>query len=101
MPNDDYILRRDAKQALIEVPAELDAEAVQRCIEALNKVPAANVEPVIHAYWTYDKKSYILNCSHCGAVAPYNIEADRIFYWPELKYCYKCGAKMDEEENND
>jgi hypothetical protein len=45
MANNDYILRIDAKKALTALSAELDAETVQRCIEAMNIPKAADVEP--------------------------------------------------------
>jgi len=45
MPNNDYILRSDAKKALTSLPADLDAETVQRCIEAMNNPKAVDVEP--------------------------------------------------------
>lgn len=39
----EYIERKAAQQAPIELPADLDAEAVQRCIETVHNFPAANV----------------------------------------------------------
>lgn len=43
--NGEYIKRIDAKRALTALPADLDAETVQRCIEAMNNPKAADVEP--------------------------------------------------------
>ena len=43
--NSEYIKRGDAKRALSALPADLDAETVQRCIEAINNPKAADVEP--------------------------------------------------------
>ena len=43
--NSEYIMRIDAKKALTALPADLDAETVQRCIEAMNNPKAADVEP--------------------------------------------------------
>lgn len=42
--NSEYIMRIDAKKALTALPADLDAETVQRCIEAMNNPKAADVE---------------------------------------------------------
>lgn len=63
MPNNDYILRSDAKKALTALPADLDAETVQRCIEAMNNPKAADVEPVVR-------------CENCQFFE--NVE-----YWPD------------------
>lgn len=43
--NGEYIKRIDAKRALTALSADLDAETVQRCIEAMNNLKAADVEP--------------------------------------------------------
>lgn len=43
--NGEYIKRIDAKRALTALSADLDAETVQRCIEAMNNPKAADVEP--------------------------------------------------------
>lgn len=43
--NGEYIKRIDAKRALTALSADLDAETVQRCIEAMNSLKAADVEP--------------------------------------------------------
>jgi len=43
--NSEYIKRIDAKRALMALPADLDAETVQRCVEAMNNPKAADVEP--------------------------------------------------------
>ena len=46
--NHNYIRVIDAKRELIALPADLDAETVQRCIEAMNRVPAAVYTGMIH-----------------------------------------------------
>ena len=46
--NGEYIKRIDAKRAFTALSADLDVETVQRCIEAMNNLPAADVEPVVH-----------------------------------------------------
>lgn len=43
--NGEYIKRIDAKRALTALSADLDAETVQRCVEAMNIPKAADVEP--------------------------------------------------------
>lgn len=59
-------------------------------IDELSDIPAADVAPVVHARWT---GSYNSHCSHCG-------EFDVSAYIKEYpNYCPHCGAKMDEDEN--
>ncbi len=62
---------------------------------ALQSIPAADVEPVVHAYWTERKVpyggvfDYSFKCSCCHRETPnraYVIAPD---------YCPNCGAKMD------
>lgn len=94
MANNDYIKRITAKQTLVELSAELDAETVQRCIEALNKViPAdvADVAKVRHGEWI--TRSWGNKCSICGAGVMGIAEG--------YNYCPNCGAKMDGKENNE
>lgn len=47
MDNQQSIRRLDAKQALLDLPAELDALTVQRCIEAIGMVPEAKRTPIV------------------------------------------------------
>lgn len=67
----------------------LYGDTAQDCIDS---IPAADVQPVVHAHWIY--KDYILDdiyghwegtCSNCG-------QRKRVD-----NYCPFCGAKMDEE----
>jgi len=43
----EYIEKQAAKYAIRDLPVELDALAVQRAIEAVGRVPAADVAPVV------------------------------------------------------
>lgn len=58
-------------------------------VSSIENAPAVDVAPIIHAKWKYGK------CTHCGAEIPtenkhYLIESNK------CKYCYSCGAIMDE-----
>ena len=60
---------------------------VKACVE---RIPAADVVEVIHAYWIDENPQDLLDvrmrCSNCRTIhAPYA-------YW---HYCPNCGAKMD------
>lgn len=97
--NSEYIKRIDAKRALTALPPDLDAETVQRCVEAINNPKAADVEPKRKmGRWIAKKKNltegaaYMIPltiryfvCSLCGR------EEDNA-----EPYC-NCGAKMDAE----
>lgn len=106
--NGEYIKRIDAKRALTALSADLDAETVQRCIEAMNNLKAADVEPVRHGRWVNDSDN-IPHCSECEAIALQRHKlylSERIFEVPFVlsKRCPECGAKMDAEppkENDD
>lgn len=96
--NSEYIKRIDAKKALMALPADLDAETVQRCIEAMNNPKAADVEPVKHGRWEYDS-DHIPHCSECGTIALQRHKLyleEKIYDVPFMlsKRCSECGAKM-------
>ena len=58
-------------------------------IEDVDAIPAADVAPVRHGQWIYDKKVQRPYCSVCKGY----------FYGATnspMSYCPNCGAKMDE-----
>lgn len=73
--------------AVQEETADTDTFITVRRI--LNKLPTADVAPVIHAEWEYMGFG-AYRCSNCKKWI--DLETDVI-----SKYCPKCGAKMDEE----
>ena len=68
-------------------------------IYMIEDMPAADVAPVIHAHWVSASKKQGVNigmkCSLCGARIK-NSE----FFNGNHNYCHKCGAQMDEKEND-
>ena len=58
--------------------------------EDIDKIPTADVAPVVHGHWIYlGKKSIWKNkCSLCSFET----------IQPHYRFCPKCGANMDEEE---
>ena len=88
--NGEYIKRIDAKRALTALPPDLDAETVQRCIEAMNSPKAADVEPVVRcrdckfASMTYDGE-----CKYCACFASKDEygELDPELYLPGDFFC--------------
>ena len=64
-----------------------DIEMMKKMVE---KLPAADVAPVVHGRWVNG-----CQCSVCGdRHGPYNSR-----HRPYYNYCPNCGAKMDEEVN--
>lgn len=64
------------------------ADAYNDLAEDFYSIPAADVAPVVHARWIYDKKAQRPYCSVCK----------RHFYGATnspMSYCPNCGAKMD------
>ena len=58
-------------------------------IEDVDTIPAADVAPVRHGRWIYDKKAQRSYCSVCKGY----------FYGATnspMSYCPNCGTKMDE-----
>lgn len=55
-------------------------------VQDLEKIPAADVAPVVHGEWDEGK------CTACGWDGPYRQVCE------ETPYCPNCGAKMNKEE---
>lgn len=59
--------------------------------DVLEKAPAADVAPVVHAEWDEDVYPFCNVCKECGVV----IDRTCIKYNSgKLNYCTNCGAKM-------
>lgn len=69
-----------------------------RFLRLIEKTPAADVEPVIHAHWIVDDEYLV--CSHCGesyraAETRWEVEF-QLKHGDANKRCHGCGAHMDE-----
>lgn len=85
------ILRAKANMAvLIDV-----APYFEKAAQMLEKLPAADVAPVVHAHWGHLGGDEWL-CTACGFVITTEGSWDK----PTKKYCEDCGAKMDGGEND-
>lgn len=81
------IFRAKANMAVLSDAAPYFEKAAQM----LEKLPAADVAPVVHGRWMYEKTEggfHIWRCSRCGRGMNDNPEGIDL-------YCYHCGAKMD------
>ena len=85
------------RQALLDaIPPTKEDKQISLCgavadfISLVCDVPAADVVPVVHAYWKRvdkDDGGHDTVCSHCSTP---------IVTYLETPYCHNCGAKMDE-----
>ena len=101
MPTDDYIKRSDAlgelyRNASAKDPMPVIAYRVDLC-ERIEKIPAADVEPVRHGRWIPHPGHHDFDlCSVCRTGTRRRIYEDG----GEIEYNYKicpwCGAKLEE-----
>lgn len=77
-------------------------EAVQNCsagiIDVCNialSTPSADVAPVKHGHWIYDKDA---ECVYCSSCLQFNANEYTNKFSIRSKFCSRCGARMDEEE---
>ena len=90
---DEYIKREAAIKAIEKADYTLIANDADSCKadylrEIIESVPAADVVPVVHGQWIYDKKAQRPYCSVCKGY----------FYGATnspMSYCPNCGTKMD------
>lgn len=97
---DEYIERRTGVSILrakANMAVLMDAAPYfEKAAQILEKLPAADVVPVVHARWIHSRyedcseQFELVKCSQC------NHEAYAIaFYVRGGNYCPNCGAKMD------
>lgn len=97
----ELIPKGDVMQILQKAYTEGRIQAKDGCASVLDDIgalKAADVQPVIHAYWIELPKALNTNenpcrCSNCGHVLSF------MNYYPKSKYCPNCGARMDGEQN--
>ena len=87
----DYINREMAADSIV---IECDGVTLEQARQALKDCPSADVEPVRHGRWIKISPAGIYECSECGQIV---ITKDIDAY----KRCHNCGARMDEEEQED
>jgi hypothetical protein len=68
-------------------------KAYFECESAIEKLPAADVRPVVKAEWVYTDRSRLV-CSNCGNPVAFALKEDG---WHHGDYCPNCGADMREE----
>ena len=84
---DEYIKRETAVRMVMAAKWG-DGSDGAMAMEIVASTPAADVAPVVHGQWIYDKKAQRPYCSVCKGY----------FYGATnspMSYCPNCGAKMD------
>ena len=99
----DYIERDELVSYFKEIATEtlrdgsvqcvLGAGVIAHMIVEIKEFPAADVRPVVRGKWAIGECG-LYSCSVCGQMAPYDVQADVIEYWPSLNFCPNCGADM-------
>nr|DAQ95642.1 MAG TPA: DNA-directed RNA polymerase II subunit [Caudoviricetes sp.] len=91
----EYIDKNATVGILEAMSRNADCECIKKRLEKaakrVNTMPAADVAPVVHGRWMYEKTEggfHIWRCSRCGRGMNDNPEGIDL-------YCYHCGAKMD------
>ena len=84
---DEYIKRETAVRMVMAAKWGNGSDGAM-AMEIVASVPAADVAPVVHGQWIYDKKVQRPYCSVCKGY----------FYGATnspMSYCPNCGTKMD------
>lgn len=99
----EYISRQAIGKAVHDIGKEIDCEplaaaALARVMSAVSCIPDADVTPVVHGHWKREYREqnlypYRYICSICGDYVDTGIQQKQC----DLKFCFTCGAKMDEE----
>lgn len=96
----EYIEREAAIDAIMKVyvgtAGYKTRERVWETREAIQKLPASDVAPVVHGRWIrphWKNSNYCCDCSECGGEAMHrDYQWDKNSIYP---ICPNCGAKMD------
>ena len=68
----------------------------ERIDRRIQRVPAADVQPVRHGRWIWDEANWWHKCSACGMTFGYDDIYELFDHGFQLaNYCPNCGAKMD------
>ena len=83
----EYITKAQAIDEVWDAFTSHDDPDLGRVIEEnIERLPAADVAPVVHAHWITDEDGDFWTCSNCRKFIYKNCARG---------YCPKCGAKMD------
>jgi len=93
---DEYIKKEDAVKAVANAYWHgTDCECYAFAHKALDNVQNADVAPVRHGHWIYDRCDIV--CSECGTAFSdevcYMMRDDVSYHEP--RHCLWCGARME------
>lgn len=87
----EYITKEQAIDEVWDAFTSRDDPDLGRVIEEnIERLPAADVAPVVHAHWITAEDDDFWTCSNCRKFIHKNCAQG---------YCPKCGAKMSGEKN--
>lgn len=101
---DEYIKRSDALLEIESIPK--GNWSSKRFFDAIEAVPAADVEPVRHGRWIQSTEECgwsELECAECSECAEDYVLDEWGYedFSKFMNYCPNCGAKMDKEEDHE
>ena len=91
---DKYIKKEEAIRALLNDAPEQVGYSREDAADCIRYMDAADVAPVRHGQWIYDKKAQRPYCSVCKGY----------FYGATnspMSYCPNCGTKMDGDDSDE
>lgn len=98
----EYIEREAAiavVQGGIEFEEETKGNGVRTLVivqKGIERLPAADVAPVVRGEWKYDKRISAHCCDKCKFPAPNYVNGEEML----SGFCPYCGARMKEESTN-
>ena len=92
------ILRAKANMAVLSDAAPY----FEKVAQMLEKLPAADVAPVVHGRWIWHETDFEYECSACNDRFDYNHTFGIFDHgFEQASYCPNCGAKMDRSERRE
>ena len=71
-------------------------------VARIEKIPAADVAPVVHGHWIWHEEEFEYECSACHCRFDYNHMFELFDHgFQYANWCPNCGAKMDGGADND
>lgn len=68
---------------------------------AVEQMPTIDDISIKHGHWIYNKDTGEIRCNLCNALVGVTMYSDDVEPIAEVEnFCFNCGAKMDEKDNN-
>lgn len=94
----EYIERQEVCSKINELP--LTGDAAMEILWAVDKIPTADVAPVVHGHWEpmypdkiseHQNRAKYYKCSVCNRTSADEVYSNGL----DFEFCPYCGAKMD------